>query len=207
MLAILVAMTGCVVKGDETPEPLPDGTIIVAWEVGASGCEVAEVDTVQVTIDEETSSFPCLDGTATFEVPAGAYDIHLDGLDLQGATRYGGDTTVTVGADQTVNAPTAVLSALPADLTVTWFFENGRLCSANGIEEVELTVFEDDFVVDSIIAPCDDGTASLEDLVAGTYDVNLLARDSGGVAQFSGTETVDLQKGELAVMEIQLDAN
>ena len=200
-------MTGCVVKSEETPEPLPDGTIIVAWEVGASGCEAAEIDTVEVTIDGGTSSFACGDGTATFDVPAGVYDIHLDGVDLQGATRYDGDTEVTVGAGQTVNAPTTVLSALPADLTVTWFFENGRLCSANGVEEVELTVFEDDFVVDSVVAPCDDGTASLEDLVAGTYDVNLLARDAGGVAQFEGTETVDLLKGDLAVLEIQLVAN
>ena len=50
MLAILVAMTGCVVKSDETPEPLPDGTIIVAWEVGASGCEAAEVRACEISM-------------------------------------------------------------------------------------------------------------------------------------------------------------
>lgn len=205
MLAILAGLTACVVESKDGTTELEDGTIVVAWEVGASGCEAAGVTQVRVTVgDEADATFACADGTASFEVPPDHYDVHLDGLDAQGAVRYGGDTTVTVGAGMTVDAPTVVLSALPADLTVTWYFENGRLCSANGVEDVELTVFEDDFVVDTVTAACDDGTASLEGLVAGTYDVTLFGRDAGGVSLFSGTETVDLGKGDAVVMEIQL---
>jgi hypothetical protein len=206
MLAILAGLTGCVVHTEPEPE-LEDGTVVVAWQVGAAGCEAAGVETVEVAVgDEASGSFACADEQATLEVPPGRYDLFLDGVDAQGAIRYGGDGSVTVGSGQSVNADTVVLGALPADLTVTWYFENGRLCSANGVSEVTITVFQDDYPVDTVVAPCDEGSAALDPLVAGTYDVSLLANDGAGGA-FSGTETVDLGKGDAVMVEIQLLAD
>lgn len=204
MLAFLAVLTGCVITPDETTlTVVADGTLVVAWQVGASGCEAAGVTQVDVTVDGEAmGTFPCDAASASFEVRPGQRQLLLDGIDAQGAVRYGGETTVSVGSGETVNAPTVVLGALPAELTVTWFFDNGRLCGANGVEDVEVTVFEDDYVVDSLITPCDDGAATIESLVAGTYDVNLLA--TGGDRRFSGTETIDLGKGDAVIAEIQL---
>ena len=203
-MSILLALVGCVVRTEEEPDV--DGSIEVGWEVGAAGCEAAGVETVTVTVDEQTSSFACADGVGSVDVAPGQYLVTLEGLDADGHPRYGGEGSVSVGPGEVVTLPTVVLSALPASLTVTWYFENGRLCGSNGVEEVDLRVFEDDYLVDEVTAGCDDGAATIASLPAGTYDVGLYARDADGVVTFSATEVADLGKGDDVVLELQLVA-
>lgn len=202
-MGILVWVAGCVIHEPATIAT-EDGAVEVAWEVGASGCEAAGVATVEVSIGDAIGTFPCSDGGATLEVPPGDHFVLLDGIDAQGQVRYGGEGEITVGPGEVVAVPTIVLSALPADLTVTWYFDNGRLCGQNGVELVDVRVFQDDYVVGEAEAHCDDGEATVEALVAGRYDVSVLARDGQGVATHGATEVVDLGKGDHVVVEIEL---
>jgi len=209
-LVLCTSVTGCVMYKDHGTHGAPgaDGQVQVDWLVGSAGCEASEVTTVAVTIGPDTEEFPCDDGGATLTVPAGTYDVQLQGLDVDNIARYGGDGgVVVVDGDQTTTVPTVVLSSLPASIRVDWYFENAHLCSANGVSDVEVTLFDaNDVVQGTSTAPCDDSTVTLTDIEAGGYAVLALGRDADGQEVYSGESQINLLRGDDAKIEITLAA-
>lgn len=202
MLALAALSAACSLGGEDPT--VVDGALTVPWQVGAGGCLASGVEEVVVEVGEASASAPCADGQLTLEVPPGDQVVDLWGLDASGIARYSGQTTATLREGESITVPTVILGALPATLDVTWYFENGRLCGGNGVVDVEIVIFEDDFVVDTLLTPCDDGIERMRDLLAGDYTVSVLGRDAGGAVTFSGSTPVTLDKGDLGLVEVQL---
>jgi len=199
--AALLGACTTTLPADDTPI---DGSVEVAWQVGASGCELSGVSEVVVEVADRSASAACTDGSLMLDVPAGDHTVALWGLDDGGVARYEGATRADVRAGEAVTLPTVVMGALPATIDVTWYFENGRLCGGNGVTDVEIVLFDDDFIVETLATTCDDGIERLPDVLAGNYTVSVLARDAEGAVQFSGSTDARVDKGDLAFVEVML---
>jgi len=185
------------------PEPL-DGSLTVSWQVGTQGCEGSGVTDIEVEVGDMVRSAACTQGELSMTVPAGDHRVFVVGLDVDGVARYEGSTNTSVYEGEAVTLPTVVLGGIPASVDVTWYFENGRLCGGNGVEDVEIVVFENDFIVSSLATTCDDGIERLDDLQSGTYTVSVLGRDDGGAIRFSGSAPIDIDKGDEGFVEVML---
>ncbi|MCB9684671.1 MAG: hypothetical protein H6735_06530 [Alphaproteobacteria bacterium] len=204
---LAAALVGCIVQTNDPGTPGAPGTIELSWTVGAAGCEAAGVADIEVQVGQQTQTFACAAGEATISAAPGRYDIDAIGLDADGAERYSGSTSVSVISDETSSAH-VVLSALPAALRLTWFFENGRLCSANGVSDISATLFDDqDFLIDEQDVDCDAGELEFAELMPGTYAAVLVAHDGSGVPLFEGDATADLDKGDHLMVEVELFAH
>jgi hypothetical protein len=201
-LGPLLALVACGTDPlDDTPI---DGSVEVSWQVGASGCELAGVTEVMVVAADREATAPCLDGSLILDVPAGDHVVTVWGLDALGAARYEATTRASLTEGEALTLPTVVLGALPATLDVSWYFDNGRLCGGNGVAEVDIIVFQDDFIVGDLTTDCDDGIEPFGELLAGDYTVSVLARDADGAVAFAGAQDVSLDKGDQAVVEVLL---
>lgn len=199
-------LTGCVITSRTTPPDVEPGSLVLTWSVGSGGCAEAGVTEIQIQMGNARETLACEEGGATITGDPGRYDVVATGFDADGVARYEGTTTVSVpeGGEATAHV---TLAALPASLEVTWYFENGRLCAANGVSEVHLVLFdEDDYVVAETTQPCDDGLATLDALSSGTYALHADALDDGGALRFDGDVDVVLDKGDAAVVEVELVA-
>ncbi|HHO54608.1 MAG TPA: hypothetical protein ENK18_27970 [Deltaproteobacteria bacterium] len=197
--------TGCIVQQSPGTEDLGPGTVDFTWQVGASGCELSGVTDVEVFVGTVSAVYPCTDGGGTLSVADGSYDLVAVGYDETGAPRYEGTAAnVRVYAGGSVSVPTVRLEALPAQLELNWFFENGRLCGSNDVDDVDVVLFKDDRIELDLVTPCDDGTELIEEVPAGLYTVSILGRDSTGTARFSGESDVELLKGDFSTVDIQL---
>jgi hypothetical protein len=200
-------LAGCVVvdKDDDGTLIPADGTVNVTWQVGPTGCEASGVSSVEIAWDSGAQTFSCEDEAATFTAEPGRYLMSFTGLDAGGQARYGGEADVSVYSGQVTTVPTVVLSALPATVVATWRFENGALCASNGVESVDLNLFDqDDKLEQSLEVPCNDGIATLIDVDAGSYTLLVLGRDAAGLETFSGQVAIEAEKGDLAEVEVVL---
>jgi hypothetical protein len=203
VIPVAALAAGCVVQTEEVV--VGSGLVEVTWQVGASGCELSGVTDVVVEVGPASETFACSDGGGSLEVPEGEWRVDAFGIDEDGVERYAAtDERVRVFAGETATVPTLVLGALPAALTVTWFFENGRLCGGNGVEEVDITLFDDDYIADSLTTACDDGIETLEAVTAGAYTISVLGRDAQGTARFGGDADVELFKGAGHTVEVMV---
>ena len=148
----------------------------------------------------------CEDGTATIDrVETGARQLEVTGLDTDGVERFAAPPeTVSIRADDLTVAEDVLLSALPARVDVTWYFTNGRLCSTNAIDDVELSMWRDGFLEGSTRAACDEGTASIAGLSSGTFVVELQALDGRGDTTITAEAEVVLDKGDRQSLEVAL---
>lgn len=221
LLVVFVAVTGCVVYRDDfddsswsssgsstttPPPPSAEGQVAVSWRVGSAGCEAAGVETVEVDLDGFVEAFPCADESATFDAPSGRHPLTIRGLDAAGVARYAGDGgPVKVRRGEVTTASTVVLSGLPAQIGATWYFENGRLCAANGVGDVEVDLFDiDDTLVATATVACDTASAHLEDVEAGQYVLVVLGRDGDGEVVYSGDTLVDAGRGDTVDLDVVL---
>lgn len=180
------------------------GQVEVSWQVGPSGCEASGVTEVDVEVGGVGGTYDCGADRATLTVPAGTHILSLSGIDAGGVARYGGETPVTVIGGQTSRVPTVVLGALPAAVTASWYFDNGRLCSQNGVEQIDMTVFDEDFIEDTSVAPCDSGELTIDGLRSGVFVISLVGRDASQQITFQGETQVTLEKGDHSIVEIPL---
>jgi hypothetical protein len=204
------ATTGCIVASrgtDETTFPdARDGQVEVSWRVGTSSCEEAGIVTVEIQVGLEAASFPCTDQAGTLSVPAGVYGLQLIGYDAEQLPRYGADAEdVSVFDGQLTTVPTLVLSSLPATVSATWYFDNGRLCGYNGVSTVDLSLFDlDDTLKGEVEAPCEDGAAYLGEVEAGDYILLAYGRNDQGTATHRGEVATTLTRGDAAVLDLEL---
>ena len=221
MVVGLAAAAGCVVYPDRydqtstdwssdwtdgTSTPAPEGELAVGWRVGSTGCEAGGVETVEVELGDVVEVFPCVDEGATFTASAGRHPLTVRGLDADGMARYAGDGgTVRIERGELTTAPTVVLSGLPAQIEAHWSFDNGLLCAANGVRDVEVDLFDtDDTLVASETVRCDAARVGLADVQAGAYVLVALGRDAEGAVVYSGESTVEAGRGDDLELELVL---
>ncbi|MFT4622214.1 MAG: hypothetical protein ACI8PZ_000870 [Myxococcota bacterium] len=209
IIVAVVALGACttyVVDGD-SPSSQEPGDLEFTWRVGTSDCSEAGLDRVALFLDgEEAAEFDCEDGFGAIErLDPGRYTARLVGRDTNGWGRYAADLgDVEVESSVATALPTAVLGALPGSIVVTWYFENARMCGANGVSDVEVTLFDDEYVVESQAVPCDSGILAFEGVRAGEYQLNVMGREADGRAVYNGTGGVQLDKGDRTDVEVAL---
>lgn len=208
--------SGCVVyrdadstwssPGSSTPGASPTGEVEVSWQVGGSGCEAAGIESVEIDLGGLVSVVDCADESAIVTGQVGRAALSMRGIDANGIARYEGDGgMVDVKRKQVVVAPTVLLSALPASLDVSWYFENGRLCSQNGVDVIEASLFDSEDVLHaSDTKPCDVGNIELEEVQAGSYVLLLLGRTADGEVIYSGGSSFDAQRGDSLTIDVPL---
>lgn len=210
---VAAASAGCIVVDSPftetsmptTPEPSA-GRVELSWQVGASSCEAAGVSEVEIHLGDTSESFPCADLEGVITVAPGIYDVEALGYDADGVARYGGRAAgVAVRDGDVTPGPTILLSSLPAVISTAWYFDNGRLCSWNGVSILDITLFDlGDNVEAHVQAPCDDGGALVGQVEAGDYVLVLLGLDDAGAASWRGEAPASVTRGESAVVEVPL---
>ena len=210
-LVIVLGMAVSTACGDDG-ENLPAGNLRVNWLVGTSGCDQLGVETVAVLIEggelsgTNVRTFQCGETSATITaLPAGIYNLTLRGRDGAGVDRFEGTyRNAEVRSGGTTTVPTIRLTALPATIDVTWYFDNGRMCAHNDIDVIGITLFEDEYEVLTAQADCALGVITIDEVPANTYIVDVVARDFEGIIQFNGQEEVEVDRGDLADLEVRL---
>ena len=184
------------------------GALTATWDVLPSGCDVAGVESVEIALSgasERTSIFDCEAGSATIdEIKTGTYDIALTGLDPDGKRTFiGHESDVLVHADINASVRITLVSA-PGEVSTTWAFDNGRLCGTNGIETIQIRIFDTyDYLIQESDALCSAGRETLGDLKAGHYLVHAQAvSDSETV--FEGSAKVEVTRGETSRVDVIL---
>jgi hypothetical protein len=190
-----VTLTGC---GDI--EAIPPGSVESTWELRPSGCQRADVDTVEVWMtptgrgSSEPTSFQrsCDSGQLVADgLKPGRYEIRLFGIDGQGRVPFAaGPRKITVFSDQRVTAPHALLTARPASLRASWRFENGRLCGSNGVDEVTVSVYGDEGdLIRTDSFECSRGEARLHNIQPGVHRVEIIGQ-TGEPTRWAGSEEI-----------------
>lgn len=220
LMGTLVAVIGC-------GSPAGTGSLRIRWVVGGTTCESANVKEVlihlmdgEVDINEGTRLYDCGLGAAGVlleEVPTGTYTVVLEGIDPDGNAFYGGTypDEVKVGSGVETEVLTAISLALKkALILLTWEFNNGKLCSVNGVSWVEVNAFDttSNRVYDSKFGcdPFDDpeiaenGGILIEGLKGNEeLTFTLFGLDSNEERIFRGTGIVETIPGGLAGSEPQ----
>jgi hypothetical protein len=208
-VSAVALLAGCVVTQDVDNDPVLPGTVELSWQVGPSGCEAAGVTDIEVDVAGVFGTFPCAEGRGSLSVPAGTHDVSMVGLDEGGAARYEGQAyDVVVRAEQVTQVPTVLLSALPAEIHVTWYFDNGRFCSHEenkGVVEVEALLYDaDDFVDASVFGDCETGELSIDDVRPGDYTLTLVGRNDAGTITHQGEAALLVEKGDSLDVDVEL---
>ena len=210
-LVIVLGIAASAACGDEG-DNLPSGNLAVSWLVGTSGCDQLGVETVAVLIEggelsgTNVRTFQCGETSATISgLPPGIYDLTLRGRDAAGVDRFQGiyrNAEVRSGGTTTVG--TIRLTALPATIDVTWYFDNGRMCAHNDVDLIGITLFEDEYEVLTAQADCALGGMTIDEVPANSYIIDVVARDSDGIIQFNGQEEIEVDRGDIADLEVRL---
>ena len=211
---MLAAGLACAAFGcGEAPKPLGDGSLEVTWQVSPRGCEQANVETVDVKLSNAhrsyAGSYACSDSEALLDnlTPA-TYELEVVGLDPSGRQTFVADKTlVTVCAEKKNDAPHLRLTAKPATLEVSWRFANGRVCGANGVERIEVAIFDPSYYeMARQNFSCNAGSGTFDELIAGEYIVEAVAESSDD-AVYSGTDETSLKRGDEGQVDVELEKN
>jgi hypothetical protein len=210
---VLFVLSGALVSCDEdTPLEEPGG-LSIEWRVAPLGCKDSGVQIVTAEVQGPSSPaqvvYPCDSGRTVIEdLAPGRYNIRLYGVDQTGRATFASaqfDVGVSPGTITPVEA--VRLTAKEARLEVNWFFENGRLCAQNGVSEVSVGVYDKDaYAIDERIYSCGTARGVIEGLQSGSYLIHVLGLAADGTGLFQGIKALDLQRGDDAVVEVELES-
>ncbi|MBT9556215.1 MAG: hypothetical protein IV100_09310 [Myxococcales bacterium] len=137
----------------------------MSWLIGGSTCAGSGLATVEITLVDargavDAGSAACQVGNYVFRtVPEGQYRIEVDGFPADDAiaTYSGLVEPVVVRANFPNAAPAVALTQNPGGIDAIWSFDNGQLCSFNGVDTVELTLWnpQTGVQVAALDYPCD----------------------------------------------------
>lgn len=210
LLSSMLVCSGCIFTSDS------DGGLELRWTIGAGvqSCEEAGLDLVEITLEEEGGDIL---GPYTAACEAGLGDLFVvDGVDEGTYTiiidGYAGDELVYSGrsqqryeveADRMVRAETVVLSPIPATIVVLWRFEDGRQCGFHDVDELIIRAFLNNAIADTISTFCAEGEATFEEVLPGSYDVQVTALDdTSGDAAYRFTEaSIAVAAGDEATVD------
>jgi len=232
--ALLLLCLGCVLSltacfGQETTNETND--LKVYWQVMGGTCSIAEIPNVQVDLLDadgilyDTTLTLCSNGESLFRsVPVGVYKVRVIGLDLESKPTYESATqevTVDAGDDVVELLPPLELSIRRASLEVSWGFSTGKLCQFEGVDQVEISVWDqlelqvlETQTVDCNFDPSEqetlpDGSTPsgllFSELVPRSVRIEAFGLDDKGLRVFSAAEgPMDLEPGDSHEVELTL---
>lgn len=184
-----IALTGMLLLVSGCDEDTATGDLQVAWTIGLDDPTTMECTdkgialiTVSLTSSQhdEEREVACDDGSVTFQnIPKVTYSVSVVGEDDTGCPIYSGETS---GARPSEEAEPEVASVTlqhlepSGTLQIGWVFEDGGLCGANDVDEVDITVLANDVEIVNESVPCNDGIMELNPVEAGSIDVRLEAQ-------------------------------
>ena len=209
LLLAICLLAGC---GEEAESKDP-GALSLSWRVSPLGCADSGVDLVAIEIDGPSTPptaglvYACDVGRAVLEeLDPGHYDIRLLGVDTTGKSTFVSEST-SVGVSPKTITPVDQfrLTAKPARLEVSWYFDNGRLCSSNGVREIAIGVYDKDaYAIEEQVVQCESGQGVVEDLQSGSYLIEVLGMAADQTGLFQGLQPIDLKRGDQSAIEISL---
>lgn len=208
MVGSLIAVGGLAAGCGDELEPLEDGLVSLQWEVSPKGCKESGVEEIEVSLENShfdyRERFVCDAGRATLAgVYPGNYRLYVQGADKRGHVTFeAAARSVTVRGERTEAVGMVRLTAKPASVEVGWLFANGRVCGANGVERVDVHVYDDmGYEVKSAQFACNEGSGVVRDLAAGGYLIEASAQVGGKLA-FQGQSEVKLDRGEEGQVDV-----
>jgi len=245
-IGMLVFVVAC--SESEPPEP---GQLRVEWRIGGKTCAQVGLEKVEVlAINSETKaaegvvSENCTTyATIVDNLPSGTYYIKLNGYDASGRVIYEGaypdtsqpiesieDQLLYIPPAQIMSVPTRInLAGKPGEIYLSWYFRNGRLCSTNGVYQVNVYGYDtmSNPVVESTF-PCDpmtggyglvptglgndenpaiksNGAVRVGGFPAGSIDLLIEGIASDGQLKFMGNMKFAIEHGELKDIEVPLE--
>lgn len=209
-LAIVSILAGGTIVGcGGDVGPVGAGTLALEWDVRPRGCESAGVETVSVQLtgaERIIDTFACEEGQGDIEdLAPGNYELSIFGMDTRQRRIFWAEPTrVTIQGERVTEVESVDLTARPAEVDVFWTFENGRVCGANDVEQVEIAVFDKlDYEVARDTFACDEGVAPMTGFPAGTYVFEVSATVAG-IDAWRGSESVTVDRGEDAQVDVTL---
>ncbi|TDP77573.1 hypothetical protein [Bradymonas sediminis] len=206
---ILMGAVGASVGCGDPVDALGDGSLQLEWEVNPLGCEGADIERVQVSLQSAyqtyEESFRCTDSGAILSgIEAGTYELEVSGNNDVGRPIFSvKPRKVTVSAEKLNTTSMIRLTAKPSEVQVVWGFENGLVCGANGVSKLEIAFYDDQsFEHERFRVSCDAGSATAGDLFAGDYIVEVSSVDSE--VKFSGFEEIELERGINVDVRVEL---
>jgi hypothetical protein len=234
----------------EDPEPRPTGDVSVAWHL-PNPCSALRLVTVEARLHPtgEELNDPILaeteactnNGLEFKDVDEGSYTLVIEAFSGEGAALYwaivqqvlvheGEETAVTnvEPNDLPGDEPLVRLEPKPGALDITWHFTNGKLCSQNGVENVQITLNDKNgnLVHDApLYFPCDPFSSPDEDrivgmspnpkheligilvgsLLQGDHVVSAYGLDEDGDRIYNGFAPVYVTRGAIETLSIELD--
>jgi len=201
------------------------GQLRVFYQIGdgTRSCQDVGMTQIRVTLTNSELSEPIVDTAICDEdrpevmireVPAGVYSVLIEAFDAdQNVGFEGREDNVRVDANSVVETEEVILQQARAELSVSWFFDNGRFCAHNDVETLTIEVWRAgtslEFSDPSV--DCAIGTVVVPDLLPDTYNVFLKALDGVPDSErdysFEG-EVLDeaLEYGDRVDLEIELVA-
>jgi hypothetical protein len=187
LFAVALPLQGCIVNNGPAR-----GTVLVQWDtqLGAS-CNQMGVDSVNVVVSRDGLPYGtftngvCQVGSKSIDVGEGTYSLHVEGITAGGSVVAVTPTiTLPVIAYTTVYSDILILSPIgttnpgASSIQATWTVAGqspASACGFNGVKTVVLSIVDSSQtkVVGTAQAPCASGVATVTNLVAGTYYVQL----------------------------------
>lgn len=206
VLGLVAALAGC----GEDVEPLGDGSLAVSWRVNPLGCEAAGVERVEVKLanarNEYVEYFSCEAGKGVLsDIGPGSYDLTLQGLNKRREATFSITPRVlTISADKLRTTDVLPLSAKPAQVKLFWRFDNGLMCGANGVKQVEVALFDDAYFEHyRALLDCGEGVTTLDGIVAGNYLIEASAQADDG-RTYRGMLPLQLGRGSQIEAQVVL---
>ncbi len=239
---LLLPALGTVQTGCDSDSP-PDGSAVISWRVGGSGagsgCEAAEIGLVEVELIHrgeiyDVASGDCDSQRIQFErVRPGKYDVRVLGYPLAQAAKSrqrdpaeatfeGFFKGLEVRSNREAAPQEILLSARQGSIYVNWTFENGLMCASNGIDDVEILVFDmrgnkiyertvrcDLSDYRDELPPAEQAGPLRGVLIEGLYaeplTVEVAGIDGAGIGAWLGVESFDLSRGEVRDVLVTLE--
>jgi hypothetical protein len=196
-----------------------ENDLVVYWQVTGGTCSMAGIPNVRVELYDEQEFLVdqvttlCTNGQVTFiNVSTGLYSVQVFGLNEGGETTYISEIAeadVVPGPDLIELTPPLQLEVQRSGLDVFWSFASGKLCSIEGVSEIELAVW--DTIAEknaySAKAECTVGHYLIETITSGSYQVQVFGLGENGVRVLTGvSEVIELSPGEAKEVSIVMDS-
>jgi len=217
-LGLALGVVGCFDSGgDEQPPPVPLAALQVSWRITTYNlaCDSVGLQSVRLELTGTGRTpfqrqVPCSQGSLLVQdLPAGPATLTLHGLDAADKTTYRtAAQALPLRADTTEVVGPLNLARLPATLHVDWAFANGLRCGSNGVEFVDLTIFDLDLqreVLPTTRYDCDVLTPPVLELAPGRLEL-IASGIGGGRALFADTEPITLAAEQEASVLFRLQA-
>ncbi len=189
--------------------PFEEATVAVDWSVMPLGCAVAEVESVQVRLENRRNTYEttasCERGSTVLEaVVPGRYDVTIRGRTQQGQATFGASLegfAVRPGVD--VRTGVVELEALAGSAHVDWNFGVSHDCITAGAEQVEIIAYDKGHhEAGRVVRGCGDATVKMEELRAGEY--LFYGRTVGDGPRYEGVAQTEIGRGQTVTVSLEL---